>query len=145
MNRIDIAKNKFKDNYNWAQSVLFAFADKNLIDQDTALKITTGFGGGIAKEGQVCGAFSAGVMLIGLVRGQGLNDSEVKKENTYKKVQDFIEEFNTINTSILCNDILNGIDLKSEEGIRIFKEQNYSDQICMNCVASSTEILQKYI
>ena len=51
MNNIEVAKNKFKDDYNWTQSVLFAFADERIIDQNTVLKINTGFGGVIAKEG----------------------------------------------------------------------------------------------
>jgi C_GCAxxG_C_C family probable redox protein len=124
---------------------LFAFADDNLIDQDTALKITTGFGGGIAKEGQVCGAFTAGVMLLGLRHGQGVKDSKEKKDNTYNKVRKFIDEFNSKNNSILCKEILNGIDLKSEDGINTFKEKNYSENVCLKCVISSIEILQKFI
>jgi C_GCAxxG_C_C family probable redox protein len=124
---------------------LFAFADDKLIDPETALKITTGFGGGIAKEGQVCGAFTAGVMLLGLVYGRGQNDQESNKEKTYQKVQDFIEIFKIENKSIICKDILMGCDLKTEEGKSTFNTNNYHAQICEKCVSNAVSILQKYL
>jgi len=123
---------------------LFAFADDGLIDQDFALKITTGFGGGVAKEGEICGAFTAGVMLLGLVNGRGLKEDESYKENTYQKVQEFIGEFKDKNNSILCREILKGCDLKTEAGKEFFKENNFEDEICMNCVSSAVELLEKY-
>lgn len=124
---------------------MFAFADDSLIDSDTALKITSGFGGGIAKEGQVCGAFTAGVMLLGLVHGRGLNESESYKEKTYEKVQEFISEFRIRNNSLLCKEILNGTDFKTEEGKITFKDKDYKNKLCMHCVSSSVEILQELI
>ena len=145
MNRIEIAKQKFNDGYNWAQSVLFAFADDRLIDQNTALKITTGFGGGIALTGEVCGACSAGVMLLGLIYGRGLNENKRKKENTYGKVQKFLELFKEKNVSIHCRENLNGCDLRTKEGHDLFEEKKYEEKVCLNCVVSSIEILQKLI
>lgn len=145
MNHFKIAVQKFKDGYNWAQSVLSAFADDYLIDQETALKIAMGFGGRIAKGGQVCGAFSPDVMLLGLKHGQGINDTEEKKESTYLKVQDFVEEYKTKNKSTICKEILNGIDLKTEKGRNRFEEKNYTDNICLKCVENSTLIPQKYL
>ena len=124
---------------------MFAFADDRLIDKDTALKITTGFGGGIALTGETCGACIAGVMVIGLIHGRGLKDKKLKKEITYKKVQKFLELFKEKNTSVLCRENLNGCDLSTKEGHDLFKEKNYEDKICLNCVVSSIEILQKFI
>ena len=63
---------------------MFAFADDCNIDQDTALKIATGFGGGIALTGEICGACSAGVMLLGLKHGRGIKEDKSYKIDTYK-------------------------------------------------------------
>lgn len=145
MNKIDIAKSKFKEGYNWAQSVLFAFADDKLIDQDTALKITTGFGGGVALTGDICGACSAGVMVLGLIYGRGINEDKSYKINTYKKVQEFIELFKEKNSSINCRENLNGCDLTTAKGNKLFKDMGYEEKVCMNCVSSSVEIVQKFI
>jgi C_GCAxxG_C_C family probable redox protein len=124
---------------------LFAFADDRLIDQDTALKITTGFGGGIALTGETCGACTASVMLLGLKYGRGLNENKRKKDITYGKVQKFLELFKERNTSICCRENLNGCDLSTKEGYDLFKEKNYEEKVCLNCVISSIEILQKFI
>ena len=145
MNNVEVAKNKFIEGYNWAQSVLFAFADDRIIDKNTALKITTGFGGGVAKEGEICGAFTAGVMLLGLVQGRGLKEDETYQENTYQRVQDFIGAFKEKNNSILCREILNGYDLKTETGNKFFQENNFKDEICLHCVSSAVELLNKFI
>ena len=68
---------------------MFAFADDSLIDKDTALKITTGFGGGIALTGDICGACSAGVMLLRLKFGRGLNEK-------IAEVADYVSEVKAI-------------------------------------------------
>ena len=124
---------------------MFAFADDCMIDQDTALKIATGFGGGIALTGEICGACTAGVMVLGLKHGRGLNENKLKKEITYKKVQKFLELFKEQNASICCKDNLNGCDLSTKEGHDLFEEKKYDETVCKQCVVSSIEILQKFI
>ena len=145
MIRVEIAKKKFNEGYNWAQSVLFAFADDNLIDQDTALKIATGFGGGVALSGDICGACSAGVMLLGLKYGRGIKEDKSYKIDTYKKIQKFLELFKVKNNSVNCREMLHGCDLSTKEGYDTFKANNYEDKVCKNCVISSIEILLKLI
>jgi C_GCAxxG_C_C family probable redox protein len=124
---------------------LFAFADDKLIDQDTALKITTGFGGGVALSGDICGACSAGVMVLGLIYGRGIKEDKSYKINTYKKVQKFLELFKEKNNSIHCRENLNGCDLNTAEGNKLFKDNSYEEKVCMNCVSSSIEIIQELI
>ena len=124
---------------------MFAFADDKLIDQDTALKITTGFGGGVALSGDICGACSAGVMVLGLVYGRGVKEDKSYKINTYKKVQEFIALFDKNNKSIHCRENLNGCDLNTAEGNKLFKDMGYEEKVCMNCVSSAVESLIKLI
>ena len=64
MDRITLA-NAYHDNgFNCAQSVFAAFCDLTGIEEKTALKIAGGFGGGV-KVGEICGAASGAVMVIG--------------------------------------------------------------------------------
>ena len=56
----------FKQGYNCTQAILLAYCDLVDLDEKTAFKISTGFGGGIAKLGKTCGAINAAVMLISL-------------------------------------------------------------------------------
>ncbi|NTU86942.1 MAG: C_GCAxxG_C_C family protein, partial [Chlorobiaceae bacterium] len=65
MTRSERAVSIFSEGYNCAQSVLFSFSDDLGIAGDTALKIASGFGGGIGRMQEVCGAVTGGVMVIG--------------------------------------------------------------------------------
>ncbi len=52
--------------YNCAQSVLSAFQDVTGLDAKTALAISGGFGGGV-RCGEICGAVSSAIMVLGLL------------------------------------------------------------------------------
>lgn len=51
--------------YNCAQSVLAALSEYTGLDEETALAVSAGFGGGL-RSGEVCGAISGAVMAIGM-------------------------------------------------------------------------------
>ena len=65
MTRSERAVSKFVAGYNCAQSVFYAFSDDLKIDQDTGLKIACGFGAGMGRQGEVCGAVTGGIMVLG--------------------------------------------------------------------------------
>ena len=54
--RSEIAIAKFTQGFNCAQSIIYAFSDDLGIDKDTALKIACGFGAGMGRKQEVCGA-----------------------------------------------------------------------------------------
>jgi C_GCAxxG_C_C family probable redox protein len=51
--------------YNCAQAVVLAFSEDLGIDEETLMKLTANFGGGM-KAGSVCGAVTSGAMVLGL-------------------------------------------------------------------------------
>ncbi len=52
--------------YNCAQSVVVPFAKDAGIDEETAYRVASNFGGGM-KMGSVCGAVTGGLMALGLL------------------------------------------------------------------------------
>ena len=60
----DIAVEKLLANYSCAQSVLYSFCDDLHFDKDTALRMACGFGSGMARKQEVCGAISGGILTI---------------------------------------------------------------------------------
>lgn len=56
----------FEQGYNCSQSVLMAYADLYGIDQETATKFASSFGGGMGRLREVCGAVSGMFMVLGL-------------------------------------------------------------------------------
>ena len=66
--------------YNCAQSVIAALGEYTNLDEDTALAISAGFGGGV-RSGEICGAISGAVMALGLAFPfNDANDTDAKKK-----------------------------------------------------------------
>ena len=84
MSRIEEAISRFKEDFSCAQSIFSTYAPHYGLDEDKALKISTGFGGGMARSGRTCGAVTGAYMVIGLKYGMGLSKDDDAKENTYQ-------------------------------------------------------------
>jgi len=131
--------------YNCAQSVLSAFCEDLNFDRETALKLATGFGAGMARRQEVCGAVSGGIMAIGLKFGRGLADEKAVAENTYLLVGEFMKRFSDKYGSCLCRVLLDGCDLMTENGRIFYKENDLSGKICRPCVAAAVGFLEDII
>lgn len=140
--RTDEVKNEalsyFRSGYNCAESVLLAIA-KDALEMKNGLipKIATGFGGGISRQGYVCGAVSGAVMGFGLKYGR--NSPEELRAGTYNRVVEFFRQFQEKHGSVVCKE-LSGCDLSTIEGIRRFREENVHGEKCSNFVSSAIEI-----
>ena len=71
----------FKEGYNCSQSVFMAFCDEYDIDFETALKISSSFGGGMGRLREVSGAVTGMFMVAGIIYGY----SELRTAEYYKK------------------------------------------------------------
>lgn len=143
--RSEIAVQKFNEGFNCAQAVLFSFADELHLDKETALKLTCGFGGGMGRMQEVCGAVSGGITAIGCKYGKGLNDTAEATETTYKKVIELMTSFEKVRGTYICNKLLPGCDLKTGEGQKMFKDAAMKKGICEPCVRSVVEIVEKIL
>jgi C_GCAxxG_C_C family probable redox protein len=137
----DIAVAKFLDGYNCAQSVLYSFSNALQIDTNTALKIACGFGAGMGRRQEVCGAVTGGIIALGAKYGRGMNDDRQATELTYAKTRELMERFSQKHGTFVCRKLLNGCELTMEEGQKHFKENDYLNTICVPCVRSVVEIL----
>ena len=59
----------FKEKYNCCQAIVLPYSKLFGIDREIALKMSSGFGGGIARMGEICGAINGAVMVLGLKYG----------------------------------------------------------------------------
>lgn len=137
------AVDKFFEGYNCAQSVFFAFCEDLGIDGDLALKIACGFGGGMGGKEEVCGAVSGAIMVIGAKYGRGNKDDRAKKEDTYARTRELMERFSQKHGTYLCRQLLGGCDFMTEEGRKLFKEQNLLNKTCKVCIESAVGILEE--
>jgi C_GCAxxG_C_C family probable redox protein len=139
--RSEIAVAKFSEGYNCAQSVFYSFCDDLHFDKNTALKMATGFGAGMGRKGEVCGAVSGGIIVIGAKYGRGETDRQTAKEVTYKKTRELMDRFAEKHGTFICRKLLNGCELTTEEGQQHFKADNLSNTVCQPCVRSVVEML----
>ena len=115
------------------------------VDEKTALRISSAFGGGMARMGETCGAVTGAFMVIGLLNHTKPGDTkEMVKEKIYACVHDFVDEFKSRNKSIKCKDLLS-CDLSTPEGKKILKEKKLLDTVCVKFVRDSAEIIEKIL
>ncbi len=143
MTRGELASSYFKDGYNCAQSVLLAFLDKTGFDKETALKVSSSFGGGMGRLREVCGAVSGIFMVLGIVEGYSSNTDNTAKMEHYAKVQKLANEFKTENGSIVCRELL-GVKGAEKPTPEQRTDEYYKKRPCAELVRMAADILEKY-
>jgi C_GCAxxG_C_C family probable redox protein len=138
------ALEKFLSGYNCSQAVLFSAHRRLNLDADTALKISTGLGAGIARSGQICGAVSGAILALSMQHGRGEGEDKTKTQDTYARVRAFTEAFESVHGSIKCRDLVK-CDLATDAGQRFFKENNLLNNTCARCVETAIDLLEKAI
>lgn len=141
--KIEIAVAKFMSGYNCAQAVVFAHCDELGLEKNAALKLACGFGAGMGRKEEVCGAVSGGVLVLGAIHGRGENDERSANENTYAKTRELLERFQSRHGSYLCRALLDGCDLTTREGQSYFKQNDLLNKTCKECVRSVVQILEE--
>ncbi|MDR1535937.1 MAG: C-GCAxxG-C-C family protein [Planctomycetota bacterium] len=112
--RTDSAVEYFAGGFNCAQSMAIAFCDKYAADRETMARMTCGLGGGM-RSGEVCGAISGAVLVIGLASGQARMEDRAAKKNCYAKTSEFMGRLKAGNQPLTCRQIL-GCDISNREG-----------------------------
>ncbi len=103
-------------------------------------RIASGLGGGMGRQGEVCGALTAGVMMVGLVYGPDGVEEKEAKEAVYTRAGEFVRRFDEVNGAVRCRDIT-GVDLSSEEGIQEYRSRNLKEEKCAGVVSNGVRVL----
>lgn len=139
------AQELFRQGYNCAQSVFCAFAEDLGMDFESALKLSSSFGGGMGRLREVCGAVSSMFMIAGIKYGYtSPNNDEIKAEH-YTRIQYFANLFEQKHKSIICRELL-GLDHKKDSPIPEKRTaQYYKSRPCEEFVKDAAEIISNYI
>lgn len=143
MNCTETALSRFAQGYNCAQSVLVAHAAQLGMDEATALKIASGFGGGMGRMAEACGAVTGAFMALGLKHAGTSSDREAK-EAIYARIREFAERFRERNGSLPCRDLL-GCDISTPGGMQHAKDTGAFTKICPKVVRDACEILEEML
>ena len=142
----DKAIELFFEGANCAQAVLAAFAPLVGVDEQTCLRLSSSFGGGIGRLREVCGAVSGMCMAAGLLYGyDDLTDPEAKKAH-YARIQELCEAFRKHFGTLICRELLDkktAADISPDPSPRT--ESYYRSHPCARQVGVAAEILEAYI
>ena len=140
-NKTEKALMVFGSGFNCAQAVISVFCEDYSLNQCTAAKLACGLGGGF-RSGDICGAVSGAILVIGLKHGQGVVDDVVSKKLCYAKTEEFLKAYKNDNNSIVCRELL-GIDISTEEGRKQAQDQNLFRVKCDKLVESAISLLEE--
>lgn len=138
------AKELFKSGYNCSQAVLGVFCEEFGLDFDTAMKISSSFGGGMGRMREVCGAVSGMFMAAGLIYSTSDNSAQ-NKTRQYQIIQELAKRFKDKNGSIICRELLQGVENSTSPIPSERTETYYKKRPCSDIVSDSIEILEQYI
>lgn len=143
MNHVDKAENYFRNCFNCSQAVFATFAVELGLDEDVALKIATQFGGG-ARKGEMCGAVSGALMVLGLKYGHSHEGDLEEKGKAYKIAEDFMNRFIEKKGTVVCRELL-GYDVSKAEDMAKIKELNLFQITCPEMIRCATEIVDQML
>jgi C_GCAxxG_C_C family probable redox protein len=144
MTKSDDALEDFKNGFTCSSAVFSAFSNEMGLDSATAKKIACGYGAGISKTGNICGAVSGAIMVIGLKYGKTKRGDDAATEKTRELVRKFIQEFTQRNGSINCTELL-GYNLSKPEEYEMARENKLFVTKCPDLVGDAVLILEKIL
>ena len=133
----------FSDKFHCSQAVLAEFAPELGITEEQALRLGACFGSGM-RRGEVCGACTGALMVLGLLYGQCDKndlDSRIRANNANDAMMNGFAEKSG---SYICNELL-GCDVRTEEGIKYARENNLFTDFCPKMVANAVDVLEEIL
>ena len=143
MSRAETAVELMRQGNNCGMSILTAFGPEFGLDRELALKLGRPLGSGMGVLGHVCGAVSAGFLVLGLAADPDRAEKEQRPE-TYRLVRDLARQFEERNRTIICRDLLD-LDLGKEEDLALFRARDMMTTHCLKFVRDTAEMLEELI
>ena len=142
-NKRDKAIEYFSQKMHCSQAVLATFHEECGVSEEQAFKLGSCFGSGMRK-GEVCGACTGALMVLGLLYGQSHIGDQGERQRSNRINDLMIERFEKANGSYICNDLL-GYDVSTPEGAQRAREDGLFVDFCPKMVASAVDILEDII
>ncbi len=133
---------KFSLHYNCAQAVFSTYAPLLGVDEKTALKLSCGFGGGMGRMQEVCGAATGAYMLIGGKYGMTDCADQPSKFHTYDVMREFTRKFLEKNGALHCRDLL-GCEMTTEEGMEYIRINKKFETTCRQCIECASNFVEE--
>lgn len=143
--KADAAKELFLSGFNCSQAVFGAFCEDYGINKETGLVLSSGFGGGVARRREVCGAVSGAVMVLSFEHGfSDSSDSEAKKR-LYEEVRSVLNDFEDETGSIVCRELLGISEKVSDPTPEARTKEYYRKRPCAELVYLAAKCVEDHL
>jgi C_GCAxxG_C_C family probable redox protein len=140
MNKVAEAARRIQDGCACSQAILAVYAESLGLSEQTALRIASGFGGGM-RMGEACGVVTGAFMVIGLRYAADNCSAPEGRAEVCARILKFAESFRKRNGSILCRELL-GCDISTPDGMKRAQELNLFKTTCVKLVKDAVTILE---
>lgn len=140
MTKGEQAKQNFLSGLNCSQSVAAAFCDEMNMDSETVKRLVIGFGGGMGRLREVCGAVSGMVFVLSALYG------DKGRTEVYSMVQTVAKEYEKENGSIVCRELLGMSAKQSDSPVPEERtKEYYKKRPCAELCEVAANILENFI
>lgn len=139
-NRTTLALQSFRNGLNCSQSVFASYSETLGLDKDTALMVACGFGAGMGRMQETCGAVTGAYMVLSVFACRKNTENTERKTHSYAWVRTFSQLFAQRMGSTQCRTLLQ-CDLQTEEGQRYANENMVFENICEPCITTAIELI----
>jgi len=133
---------EFRKGYNCSQALLATYSKHVGLDKETALKIASAFGGGMGCAGEVCGAVTGALMVLGYKYGNA--SAERGQSQSYEKAKNFLSRFKEEHGTTLCRDLLE-CDISTKDGMERATRESLFTTVCPRVVREAAEIIEELL
>ena len=133
----------FRQGYNCAQAVAVAYVGEMGLTEQQAARMASGFGGGMGRMREVCGAVSGMVMVLSQLYGYDDPKDDEGKKVLYTRIQALAEEFRQENGSIICREILK--NPPSDPNPTVRTAEFYAQRPCDRMVYVAAKLVEEFM
>ncbi len=145
MSKADYAKELFEGGCNCCQAVFCAFPENTNLTKDEAMRLSAGFGGGMGRMREVCGAVSGMIMVLSEKFASADPNDKEKKAALYALIQKASGDFRAENGSIICRELLGLAEKTSAPVPEERTKEYYKKRPCSELVHCAAQIAEKYL
>ncbi len=137
------AQELFLQGYNCAQAVAGAFCDEMGMTLESTVRALSGFGGGMGRLREVCGACSGMTFVLSNLKGYDKAEDQEGKKAIYEIVRKGMEIFKEKNGSYICRELLDDAPVGGDPAQRTGKY--YEKRPCVELVGDAAEICEQLL
>lgn len=143
--KAELAAELFKKGYNCAQAVAVAFCEETGLSEEQTARLVSGFGGGMGRMREVCGAVSGMTFVVGCLEGYSDPKEKEGKKKLYETIQTLAAAFRKKEGSIICRELIKGTGADSSPTPSERTAEYYRTRGCVGCVECAARTLGNYL